>query len=673
MAQSVIGALRVNLGLDSAQFERGVKKVESSTKRIGRQMQQVGAAVSVVGVGIAAAVRGQVRSIDELAKTSQQIGVPVDALSELRHAADLSGVSMSSLERGLRNTGRTMVSNADRFEELGVAVRNSDGTMRETMEVFNDTADELAKMEDGAEKTALAMQLFGERAGPEMIPLLNQGREGIAEMRREAEAMGLSVSQDTAESVQAFNDNMSRLSGTMRGLVQIITSELAPTLERISEGIARAAEVFQDLPGPVRRGGAAVAGLTVVLGPVLVALGALVAAVGAISAPVLAAIAVIAGLTAVAVAFWPQIKAAAEAVADFGRTVVEWIGDTVGDIVDWFKTVPKQLYETGVNMFRELFHGMREVASTVVSWVIEQGTKFLDWYIALPAKMLDVGINIFRELFHGMREVAPAVMDWLQETALQILQFFKDLPGQLIDIGRDMMNGLRDGIRDRVGSVRDAITGAASGAIDSARETLGIQSPSKVFHQIGVDTMKGFEGGVEDGGREVEGTMQRFANGLTGIFEAAMDGSRSVREEIGRLLQQLSRALMNRAFQSLLGGLFGGGGSSFSFDGWAGAGSVPVPSFAGGGFTGTGARSGGMDGRGGFPAILHPNETVIDHTKGGGGGNLNVTVTMDESTGRLGAFVRDEAVRVVSRAKPQIVIESVGAAVELNGEKRVFG
>jgi hypothetical protein len=43
-------------------------------------------------------------------------------------------------------------------------------------------------------------------------------------------------------------------------------------------------------------------------------------------------------------------------------------------------------------------------------------------------------------------------------------------------------------------------------------------------------------------------------------------------------------------------------------------------SFEGGGFTGMGSRSGGVDGKGGFPAILHPNETVIDHTKGQGQG-----------------------------------------------------
>lgn len=54
-------------------------------------------------------------------------------------------------------------------------------------------------------------------------------------------------------------------------------------------------------------------------------------------------------------------------------------------------------------------------------------------------------------------------------------------------------------------------------------------------------------------------------------------------------------------------------------------------SFEGGGFTGSGVRSGGMDGKGGFPAILHPNESVIDHTRGGGG--IVVHQTINVSTG----------------------------------------
>jgi hypothetical protein len=47
---------------------------------------------------------------------------------------------------------------------------------------------------------------------------------------------------------------------------------------------------------------------------------------------------------------------------------------------------------------------------------------------------------------------------------------------------------------------------------------------------------------------------------------------------------------------------------------------LSLASFEGGGFTGTGARSGGMDGKGGFLAMLHPNETVVDHSRGQGQG-----------------------------------------------------
>ena len=75
------------------------------------------------------------------------------------------------------------------------------------------------------------------------------------------------------------------------------------------------------------------------------------------------------------------------------------------------------------------------------------------------------------------------------------------------------------------------------------------------------------------------------------------------------------------------------------------------PSFAGGGYTGNGARSGGMDGQGGFMALLHPRETVIDHTRGQStGGTTNISISVDTSgtkaqgdEGRAGALARDLA------------------------------
>lgn len=82
-------------------------------------------------------------------------------------------------------------------------------------------------------------------------------------------------------------------------------------------------------------------------------------------------------------------------------------------------------------------------------------------------------------------------------------------------------------------------------------------------------------------------------------------------------------------------------------------------SYLGGGYTGSGSRTGGLDGSGGFPAILHPNETVIDHTKGQGMGGTVVSVTPVFNMQGGGDDVRGQ----IMQALPMIT-QSVLSAVE---------
>ncbi len=81
--------------------------------------------------------------------------------------------------------------------------------------------------------------------------------------------------------------------------------------------------------------------------------------------------------------------------------------------------------------------------------------------------------------------------------------------------------------------------------------------------------------------------------------------------------------------------------------------SIRKQSFDGGGFTGGGSRTGGVDGKGGFPAILHPNETVIDHTKGQGmGTNVTVNIQANDTKGfdELLRSRRGEIVNIINQA-----------------------
>ena len=80
--------------------------------------------------------------------------------------------------------------------------------------------------------------------------------------------------------------------------------------------------------------------------------------------------------------------------------------------------------------------------------------------------------------------------------------------------------------------------------------------------------------------------------------------------------------------------------------------------FDGGGYTGNGPRSGGLDGKGGFMAMLHPRETVVDHTKGGSSGVV-VNQTINVSTG-VQQTVRAEVMGLM----PQIAAASKGAVLD---------
>ena len=168
--------------------------------------------------------------------------------------------------------------------------------------------------------------------------------------------------------------------------------------------------------------------------------------------------------------------------------------------------------------------------------------------------------------------------------------------------------------------------------------------------------------------KEQERTAQRFANSIgdgfvraiTGAesFKDAMKGvAKSVVDDLTRMI--IKKMITDRIFGAMMNmPFFGGGGTPTASAGMTdfNPGFQPEMIAEGGGFTGYGARSGGVDGRGGFPAILHPNETVIDHTRGQGMGTV-VNQTINISTG-VSQTVRAE----ISNLMPQIQ-EATKAAV----------
>ncbi|AJP47349.1 tail protein [Rugosibacter aromaticivorans] len=244
-AQILISAVdQTKTAFDS--IKRGLGGLTDTAKSVNGVLANLGVAVSVAG--LTAMVKSAIDTGDALDEMSQRVGVSVETLSVWKPAAEQSGVSGESFEKGLRKLSTTMLEAATGSEDaargfsaVGVEFENQDGTLRATDQVLLDLAERFKAMPDGAEKTALAVQLFG-KSGAELIPFLNQGRDGINELAAEMQALGVQMSSETAAQAGNFNDALDKLKLATTSIGNQIIASLLPALNDMAGGMVESAK-----------------------------------------------------------------------------------------------------------------------------------------------------------------------------------------------------------------------------------------------------------------------------------------------------------------------------------------------------------------------------------------------------------------------------------------------
>ena len=220
-------------------------KLGDESNRVKGLLAGLGVSLSVAG--FATMIKSAIDAADHLNKLSQKIGISVEALSTLRFAAQLSDVSLETLQKGIKGLSQNIAEantgvgdGAQMFDALGISVKNADGSMKSTEAVLLQVADVFANLEDGAVKTALAVKLFG-KSGMDMIPFLNQGAAGINQLTAEAERLGLKLTTETARSAEAFNDNLTALKASSSALGITLARDFLPELINITNAMREAA------------------------------------------------------------------------------------------------------------------------------------------------------------------------------------------------------------------------------------------------------------------------------------------------------------------------------------------------------------------------------------------------------------------------------------------------
>lgn len=221
-------------------------KIAKSTRAFGTATFGAGIAAAA---GIGYIVKSYAESADKIRKSSEQVGLSVQAYQELNHVANLAGLSQEEFQNSMLKLARNSADAAAglgrskaAWSALGISLTDQNGKLRDSESLLPEVSDKLSKVENQNLKTALAIRIFGD-SGASMVNMLSDGSAGLTKMREEARKLGIVINEGDARAAEEFNDNIERLMTSLRGFGNIVGKILVPVLDRAVLAMTRVAVI----------------------------------------------------------------------------------------------------------------------------------------------------------------------------------------------------------------------------------------------------------------------------------------------------------------------------------------------------------------------------------------------------------------------------------------------
>lgn len=525
MASSVIGALRVVLGLDAAQFEKGADKAKSSLSTMRKQFLGVAGAAAAAGTALVAAALKSAGEIDRLAKAGRRVETGVGGFRALELAASESGVSVSALADSVQTMDREIAKGSKgataALDRLGLAAGDLAGL--EADQKLALVGDRIKALGLSSGETTALLQGLGIRQR-DLVLLLQAGGDGLRQARTDVEDYGLALDAVEAGKIETANDRLARL-----GLIsQYVGQQLAVTI------VPALGQMAQAMTNSLREGGALrividalVGNLDLLVNTAGVAVAALGARyVGAVISARLATFTLTGALKGLRVALMSLgipalIIGAGVLVTWFTRLVTSAGG--FGEALALLRDVASEVWSRiGIGLqaagstINGVWQEIKAIGLEVFAGILTGGVEFGNRYI-----------GIYRGAFEAVKAIWSALPAAIGDMAI-------GAANALIGGVESMLNAVSERINKFIGMVNDALallpdwaTGGEPIAIGAVGriDLGGIENP--------------FAGAARDAGAAAkEAFMQGFnqdtftapdTSAITGMADAARDSAETAR------------------------------------------------------------------------------------------------------------------------------------------------
>ncbi|MBX2809508.1 MAG: hypothetical protein KTR20_12860 [Cellvibrionaceae bacterium] len=637
------------------------KQVESWAKRIQRRTNQVRkgfALVSAVGITAMGAIYAEsAKTADQLAKLSDRIGEMPEKLTALQHAAELNGASTQvmnkSLEQMSKRIGEAIKGTGeakDYLDRLGLSTQAFYSLS--PAEQFKTIAESVSGLATQQEKAAAANAIFG-RSGIELINTLDVGREGLNAMETEARQLGLTLSRVELAKVEAANDAFHRAKETSKGFGRSLSVELAPYITAVSERFVEAAKEA----GGFERISQKMVQVTAF------AVGKLADGVHALKI------------------VWQGVHAASAQAIKAITSGIAWIDTAISKLLNKIPGVEaeqsaflqriKTLYAESADETAQVFQAslLEPLPSKKIKeWMDDANEKAQEAAEKIAEdRAPTIGVKLTNsplssdndsDTIERLKRENERILSLTQARFQRIHEQSLQAEGRTLELEKLRYQRQQQALQEDLLRLQNAglLTAEVKAQFRQADEQAESIHQSKLTtikqqalaHEIKINQAKaqlvsevaGLGQSLVDSDSKTYKRLAKIQK-TAAVFQAGL--------ELQKAISQANAVQWPANIPEIIRATSIGAGALANIK------SLKEPSFMGGGYTGDGPRTGGVDGYGGFPAILHPRETVIDHTKTSVAG---LTVVINHAP--LGTEVNYD------RAREQLIIDCAVRQSESN-------
>ena len=252
-------ALNPNLSISGADaFRASLREVRREAEQTANAARKLSDRFVITAGDIYHAFRGAAATLtnllggvgDEFDKMAARTGLSTEALSEYAHAAKMSGADINAVESALRSLATQLVAAQNgsararkSFEILGLNIDSIAALNPEQQ--FDAIARAIGSIADPTARAGAAMKIFGS-AGASLLPLFNEGPDGLAKLRAEARRLGVSIDKETAKIGADFDDAQTRVRTALQGIGISLSRIITPEIVKASNAVAAFAGRFRE-------------------------------------------------------------------------------------------------------------------------------------------------------------------------------------------------------------------------------------------------------------------------------------------------------------------------------------------------------------------------------------------------------------------------------------------